>query len=121
MKKHFTIISLLAIATSGMAQVTSNAQFQIPYKKADAQVRFSWADKGIPTPIEWGFDLAWLSEDNVRRGIAFSGKEIVDIMRLSFQPTHSVENGFDAKQKSDLDKRISIVKKYCKADVTYNM
>lgn len=121
MKKHISTIILLALASHCAAQVPSNATFQIPYKKADAQVRFNWGDKGIKTPIEWGFDLAWLSEDNVRRGIAFSGKDIVDIMRLSFQPTHSVENGFSEEQKKAMDKRISIVKTYCKDGVTYNM
>ncbi len=113
---------LLSLASVAQAQTTSNASYQIPYKKPDAQLLFGYTDKGKPTPIEWGFDLAWLSEDNVRRGIAFSGKEVVDIMRLSFQPTHSVESGkFSADQQKNLDKRISIVKKYCKADITYNM
>ncbi len=122
MKKHLILPCILSLASASMAQTPSNALFQTPVKKADAQLMFRWSDKGTPTPIEWGFDLAWLSEDNVRRGIAFSGKEIVDIMRLSFQPTHSVQGGkFSDKQLKDLNSRIAIVKKYCKEGITYNL
>lgn len=123
MKKILSLAALLWLSSQGtQAQTPSNALYQIPYKKPDVQLLFGYSDKGMKTPIEWGFDLAWLSEDNVRRGMAFSGQEVVDIMRLSFQPTHSVESGkFSAEQQKDLDRRIAIVKKYCKAGITYNM
>lgn len=122
MKKHTLLLCLLASAASTMAQTPSNAQFQIPYPKPDAQLFFDFNGEGKPTPIEWGFDLAWLSEDNVRHGIAFSGKEVVDIVRLSFQPTHSVATGqFSSEQLKALNNRANIVKKYCKEDITYNM
>jgi len=120
--KRLILLPLLTFTTSIIAQIASNAQFQIPYKKADVQLLFRTTDKGTPTPLEWGFDLAWLSEDNVRRGIAFCGQEVVDIMRLSFQPTYSVASGsFNAAQIKDLDSRISAVKKWCKKDITYNI
>jgi len=122
MKKYILLSCLFIVALTDYAQTPSNAQFQIPYKKADAQLHFNLSDKGIPTPIEWGLDLAWLSEDNIRRGIAFCGKEVIDIMRLSFQPTFSVESGkFSTEQTKDLNSRISIVKNWCKEGITYNI
>lgn len=128
MKKILLLCASLYIYNNVYAQdpsstpVVSNASLQIPFGKADTNLNFNWKAQGKKTPIEWGFDLAWLSEDNVRRGMAFSGKEVVDIMRLSFQPTYSVESGtFNSAQLKDLNSRISIVKKYCKEDITYNI
>jgi len=122
MKRLILLPCLLAMTITSVAQVPSNAQFQIPYKRADVQLNFSFKDQGVATPIEWGFDLAWLSEDNVRRGIAFCGQEVVDIMRLSFQPTHSVADGkFHSEQTQALNKRIAAVKNWCKPGITYNI
>lgn len=113
----------LACATCVSAQTTqSNANSLRTYPNTHTVVPFRYTDEGVKTPIEWGLDLAWNDEPNLRTGILFAGKDIVDIVRLSFQPTTSVENGqFSSSQKSDLNKRINNVKKWCKSDITYNI
>lgn len=121
MKKKL-FVALLSASIAAQAQVPSNAQFQIPFKKADAQLMFRYTDEGKPTPIEWGFDLAWLSEDNVRRGMAFSGKDIVDIMRVSYMPSGELVNDqLTSDMISYINKRANLVKKYCKEGVGVNI
>lgn len=100
----------------------SNASFLKAYPKAHVQVPFRYTDEGVATPIEWGMDLAWLSEDNVRTGTFFAGKDIIDIVRVSFRCVDSVEGGaLSSSQKSTVKKRADIVKKWCKSDVGINI
>ncbi len=100
------------------AQRVSCASFLNPQPKADVTVPFRVADAGTPTPIEWGLDLAWLSEDNVRTGVLYAGRDLIDIIRLSFQPTAGVENGtWSADQQNDLRKRADIARKWLKPNV----
>lgn len=58
----------------------------------DLKVPFNVSDSGVYKPIIWGLDLAWLSESNIRRGIAFMGADRVDIVRSSFMPTDALKN-----------------------------
>lgn len=121
--KRFTIAALIIVnAIGAKAQVVSNASFLKAQPKADVIIPFRYHDAGVKTPIEWGLDLAWADEANVRTGILYCGKELIDIMRLSFQPTASVASGsFSSDQLKALQNRTNIVKKWCKADVTYNL
>jgi len=59
----------------------------------DRILLFNLSDSGLYKPIIWGLDLAWLSEDNIRRGIAFMGEERVDVVRSSFMPVLPLNNG----------------------------
>ena len=122
MKKIFLTL-LLANTAACYAQKVSNATFlKANTAKADVCIPFKYTDTGVKTPIEWGLDMAWLDEANVRTGVFYAGKELIDIVRLSFQPTASVESGsFTTAQKNDLDKRVRAIKNWCKADVTYNL
>ncbi len=91
-----------------------------PSRLSDTAVPFRYDAVGVQTPLEWGLDLAWLSEVNVRTGVLYCGKDMIDIIRLSYQPTASVEKGsFSTDQTVDLNSRINIVKKWCKDDVGY--
>lgn len=121
-QRHFALAIAAISSLPSMAQKVSNATFlKTNEQRSDVVVPFRYDGTGAKTPIEWGLDLAWLSEDNMRIGTQYAGKEIIDIVRLSFQPTANVENGFSSAQKRDLDKRYNIVKKWCKSDVTYNI
>lgn len=123
--KNKSLIILAAIGfatTTAQAQTPSCANSMQALPKSDVNVPFRLSDPGIKTPIEWGLDLAWLDEANVRTGIFYAGKDIIDILRLSFQPTASVEGGsFSADQKKDIDRRITYAKNWCRKDVTYNI
>src|SRR5688572_28788844 len=51
----------------------------------DRTVLFNLSDPGVSKAIPtWGLDTAWLSTDNVRRGVIFMGQPQVDVIRFSF-------------------------------------
>ena len=81
-KKRHIILPVIA----GFTVLTSNAQstesnYVLAIPAADRTIEFNSTDEGKSTPIIWGLDLAWLSEGNVRRGLAFMGNENVNIIR----------------------------------------
>ena len=90
---------LLVLVTFCVPYSTCNAQpsgasnavaWPIPH----TTVPFRISDEGVKLPdIQWGLDLAWISESNLRRGVQFAGQDLIDIVRLSFQTTNSVESG----------------------------
>ncbi len=118
---RLTILAMvLVMSVAAQAQVVSGASFMKPSRLSDVTVPFRYNEEGVQTPLEWGLDLAWLSEVNVRTGILYVGEDMIDIIRLSYQPTASVEDGtFSSDQKADMDSRVSIVKKWCKDGVGY--
>ncbi|MCF0198850.1 MAG: RICIN domain-containing protein [Bacteroidaceae bacterium] len=121
--KNILAVILLALGSSAQAQVLSTASYMTPpVQHYDVEIPFRLQDEGVATPIEWGLDLAWLQADNVRTGVAYAGKELIDIMRVSFRPTDSVEEGvLSADQKAKVKERADIVKRYCKNGVTLNL
>lgn len=122
MKKSLTSLLLSLAILPVEAQKLSCASFMKAKPKTDVNVPFRYTDEGKATPIEWGFDLAWCSEDNLRHGITFAGKEIVDIVRVSFRPTDGVADGvLSNSQLNMIKKRANLVKKYCKAGVGINI
>src|SRR5690554_6237351 len=60
---------------------------------SDRNLFFSVTEPGQAFPIIWGLDLAWLSEGNIRRGLAFMGPDRVDLVRSSFTPTSPLADG----------------------------
>ena len=81
------ILLLIALTPSlcGHAQTLSLAH------AADRYLPFSTRDAGIRHEgLKWGLDTAWDNETNVRRGIAFMGRENVAVVRVSFQPTEAL-------------------------------
>jgi len=92
------------------AQTTSSSSNLTAQPVPDRTILFSVSDTGVSKPITWGLDMAWLSEANIRRGIAFMGKELVDVVRSSFTPTDSLVNG-DLKpaELATLNQRLSLM------------
>ncbi len=117
-------LALLVGSSSVSAQVPSGASNTIATAVPHTTVPFRIDDPGTKLPdFTWGFDLAWLSEDNVRRGTLYTGADMVGIMRLSFQTTDPVAEdlALSANQKTTLNERIRISKKYApNADVNLN-
>ncbi len=60
------------------------------------------------SPILWGLDTAWDSEDNVVRGTNFIGKDVLSVGRVSFQPSDLVDSdgNLSLSQKSALQSRL---------------
>ena len=116
-----SVLTFFACA-SLIAQPVSQASFLRATPKADVAVPFRVLDEGVATPIEWGLDLAWLSEENVHRGVNFAGKDLIDIIRTSYMPTESVEGGeLSSAQINKLRQRVNIIKKYAKSGVALNL
>ena len=92
------------------AQTTSASNNLIAQPIPDRTVSFSVTDAGVSKPVIWGLDLAWLSETNIRRGIAFMGADRVDLVRASFQPTLPLVNGdLQTAQVNDLNTRLNLI------------
>ena len=55
-------------------------------------VPFDIKDEGIKFPVRWGVDVAWINEQNVRKGINHMGKENVTLVRGSFQTSKPLQD-----------------------------
>lgn len=92
------------------AQTASSSDNLLAQPISNRNVFFDVSDKGVSKPIIWGLDLAWLSEENIRRGIAFMGEERVDLIRSSFTPTAPLLDGeLPAAELATLKKRLRII------------
>lgn len=90
--------------------VSSASSQLIAHPIPDRTILYSLTDPGIARPIIWGLDLAWLSEGNIRRGIAFMGADRVDVVRSSFRPTAPLVNGeLTAAEQEILNERLQII------------
>jgi len=92
---------------------SSSGDNLIAFPIADRTLSFSVSDSGVYKPIIWGLDLAWLDEVNIRRGMAYMGKERVDVVRSSFMPTQPLNNGkLQGDALTNTNKRIQIINKW---------
>ena len=116
MKKTFILLAVLSAGISSItAQVISGASNLVATEVPHNTVPYRIEDKGVKLPdITWGLDLAWLNESHISRGANYAGKDLIDIVRLSFQTinTEALDGTLLKGQKDTLDMRINIVKKY---------
>lgn len=86
------------------------------------KVVFSTADAGVQLPVRWGLDTAWPSEENMRRGIAYIGKEQIGVVRVSFQPTAALvgDTALTAGQLQAISNRIRLAKLAGKPELYLN-
>ncbi len=106
-----TILLLFAFESNYiLAQTTSSSSNFVAQPIPDRTVSFGVADAGVSKPIEWGLDLAWLNESNIRRGVAFMGADRVKIVRASFQPILPLVNSdLQGQQITDLNTRLNLI------------
>jgi hypothetical protein len=114
MKKSITHLKILLLLGFGItrinAQTTSASNNLVAQPIPDRTIIYSESDTGVSKPITWGLDLAWLSEGNIRRGIAFMGADRVDLVRSSFTPTDSLVDGeLKADELAKLNERLDII------------
>lgn len=118
-KITISIVILFLLGCDIYAQMSSSSMIKaqpIP----DRTVSYTISSPGVSKPIIWGLDLAWLSETNIRRGIAFMGLNRVDVVRSSFMPTNPLLNGntLQGDALTNTTKRIDIIKKYLGANAS---
>lgn len=77
----------------------------------DRSIVYGVEEPGVSKAIpRWGLDTAWVSEANIRRGIAFMGAERVDVVRVSFTPTAALVDGaLQSEQAALLEQRLDYV------------
>ena len=115
MKKfQLSAIGLACCAFTAFAQevtVSSANDYLTANKKTDVTILFNTQSEGVKTPVIWGLDTAWPSEDNVRRGTNHIGKEHLGVGRVSFQPSDLIgEDGqLSNEQKRRLDERLRYI------------
>lgn len=123
MKLHCLLAIALMLPLSVAAQTSGSSDLQpTPIFQNSVPLIYRISDEGQKLPdITWGLDQAWISEGNMRRGLNFAGQDLIDIVRLSFQPSQSMEEGtFSADQKRALDERIRIAKYAKHATINLN-
>lgn len=87
----------------------------------DRIVPFKLSETGTVREVEWGTDLAWMHEQNLRRCVLFMGKDNVSIARVSFQPTYPLVDGdLQQAQKDDLSERLRLLG-FLKKDVVLTL
>ncbi len=87
--------ALLAIAAPLYAQNQdrpSASMWLTPQPTSDMVVPFTPSDDGIRLPVRWGMDVAWLSEQNMRKGINHIGLTNLSLVRSSFQTTEPLND-----------------------------
>ena len=115
MKKfQLSAIGLACCAFTAFAQevtVSTANDYLTANKKTDVTILFNTQSEGVKTPVIWGLDTAWPSEDNVRRGTNHIGKEHLGVGRVSFQPSDLIgEDGqLSNEQKRRLDERLRYI------------
>ena len=115
MKKiQLCVIGLACCAFTTFAQevtVSTANDYLTANKKTDVTILFNTQSEGVKTPVIWGLDTAWPSEDNVRRGTNHIGKEHLGVGRVSFQPSDLIgEDGqLSSEQKRRLDERLRYI------------
>ncbi|MCK9209032.1 MAG: ricin-type beta-trefoil lectin domain protein, partial [Salinivirgaceae bacterium] len=110
--RSFSLLYILLVLNliQVKAQIASGSNYLVVNPEADRSLFFNVSDTGVAKPIIWGLDLAWLSEENIKRGIAFMGKENVDIIRASFQPTLPLVDGdLQQEQINVLNTRLNLI------------
>lgn len=116
------LLLALAFCATVSAQTPSCASFLRPAAKADITIPYQYNAAGVATPIEWGLDLAWKDEANLRTGVFYAGRDLVDIVRLSFQPTKAMaDSTWSEEQRADLKYRADAVLRWAKPNVKYNL
>ena len=74
------------VAASALDEPRASSSRYLPaFKKADVSMAFDIAAEGRRFEPTWGLDLAWINEQNLRKGVNHMLKENVGIGRSSFR------------------------------------
>jgi hypothetical protein len=99
------------------AQTASASNNLVAQPIADRLVPFDITDPGTTKTVQFGFDTAWLSEGNAIRASRFMGKDQVDLVRVSYEPSYPLINGdLQQPQINLLNQRLSYAQAHAKSD-----
>ena len=83
---------LLSLSMQAQEQRASSSIYLQALKKADVNIPFYASAEGKRFEPTWGLDLAWISEQNIMKGVNHMGKENVGIGRIAFRFTDALVN-----------------------------
>ena len=113
MKKTLIISSLIlsnALSLTAQERVSSS-QFLQAVGKVDVSIPFNVTAEGQRFTPTWGLDQAWISEQNMRKGLNHMGKENIGIARSAFRTTMPLLNdsALQGNQLTALQNRTKIL------------
>ena len=92
-QKWYITLPLLLAATAVTGQERRSSSLYLrPTSKADVTVSFEIGAEGKRFTPTWGLDQAWVSEQNLKKGINHIGKENIGIGRSAFRFTKPLVN-----------------------------
>lgn len=119
---HRIILALLTLlAVRGLYAQPAASDALAPIATG-TKVVFSTTATGVQLPVRWGLDTAWQSDENMRRGIAFIGKENIGVVRVSFQPTEALvgDTALTSRQLRAVNNRVRLAKMAGKPELAIN-
>ncbi len=113
--------SMLNAQEAGVERVAHASENMVAHEITDRTVPFALSAEGEKFPVIWGLDTAWPDEGNMKRGIAFIGKDVLGTARGSFQPRDLIVDGqLSTRQKQTLDTRLNLIKLSGVTDIALN-
>ncbi|MBO4316135.1 MAG: hypothetical protein J5867_09285, partial [Prevotella sp.] len=121
MKKYHNIFIRIVVAVvtlhlcmvaSAQDERSSSSMFLTPQTVVNTTVPFYLQDPGKLFPVRWGLDVAWMSEQNIRKGINHIGKANVTMVRGSFRTKDPLINDsvLTTDQTTTLQERIRMAR-----------
>ena len=107
---------MIVAALPTMSQERSSSSMYIePQAKSDVTLFYNVDGEGTRYQPTWGLDLAWIDEQNLRKGVRHMGKENVGIGRSAFRATEALVNDTDLgnSQISYLRQRSNLFSTVC--------
>ncbi len=105
----FAMVSFVATAQD---ERPSSSMYLKPQASSNVTVPFYLQDPGKQLPVRWGMDVAWMNEQNMRKGINHIGKSDITIVRGSFRTRDPLTNDsvLTSNQVSTLQERIRLAR-----------
>lgn len=96
MNRFLLSAMMMAMVLPAMSQERSSSSMYLqPQAKSDVMLFYSVDGEGTRFQPTWGLDLAWISEQNLRKGVRHMGKDNVGIGRSAFRATEVLVNDTD--------------------------
>ena len=120
MNRFLLSAMMMAIVLPAISQERSSSSMYIqPQPKSDVTLYYSVDGEGTRFQPIWGLDLAWINEQNLRKGVRHMGKENVGIGRSAFRFTDALVNDVSLtnSQINVLRRRSNLFTSVCGAEL----
>ena len=120
MNRFLLSAMMMAMVLPAISQERSSSSMYIqPQPKSDVTLYYSVDGEGTRFQPIWGLDLAWVSDQNLRKGVRHMGKENVGIGRSAFRFTDALVNdvSLTTSQINNLRRRSNLFTSICGAEL----